>query len=135
MPYSAVTQPWPLPRRNGGTPSSILAVHSTRVSPNSTSTDPSAWQVKRRVKRTGRRTSAPRPPCREGIFRRLSYPSEHYSKKRKAAPELLSLPPPALSTACAPSADSVAPRVCPGLERAQPIACSSRLAQKPSVHT
>ena len=52
MPYSAVTQPWPLPRRNGGTPSSTLAVHSTRVSPNSTSTEPSACRVKRRVKRT-----------------------------------------------------------------------------------
>ena len=42
MPYSAVIQPWPLPRRNGGTLSSMLAVHSTRVSPNSTSTEPSA---------------------------------------------------------------------------------------------
>ena len=27
MPYSAVTQPWPLPRRKPGTPSSTLAVH------------------------------------------------------------------------------------------------------------
>ena len=44
MPYSAVTQPSPLPRlRNGGTFSSTLAVHSTRVSPNSISTEPSAW--------------------------------------------------------------------------------------------
>ena len=42
MPYSAVTQPWLLPRRNPGTPSSTLAVHSTRVLPNSTSTEPSA---------------------------------------------------------------------------------------------
>jgi len=42
MPYSAVIQPWPLPRRNGGTVSSTLAVHSTCVSPNSTSTEPSA---------------------------------------------------------------------------------------------
>ena len=45
MPYSAVTQPWPLPRRNGGTPSSTLAVHSTCVSPKSTSTEPSACLV------------------------------------------------------------------------------------------
>jgi hypothetical protein len=37
-PYSAVTQPSPLPRRNCGTRSSTLAVHSTRVSPNAAST-------------------------------------------------------------------------------------------------
>ena len=48
MPYSAVTQPCPLPRRKGGTLSSTLAVHSTRVSPKLTSTEPSAWRVKRR---------------------------------------------------------------------------------------
>ena len=54
MPYSAVTQPSPLPRRNGGTFSSTLAVHSTRVSPNETSTEPSAWRVKRRWIETAR---------------------------------------------------------------------------------
>ena len=45
MPYSAVSQPWPLPFRNGGTLSSTLAVQSTRVSPHSISTEPSAWRV------------------------------------------------------------------------------------------
>ena len=45
MPYSAVTQPWPLPRLCGGTRSSTDAVHSTRVRPKATSTEPSAWQV------------------------------------------------------------------------------------------
>ena len=30
MPYSAVTQPLPVPRRNGGTRSSTLAVQITR---------------------------------------------------------------------------------------------------------
>ena len=45
MPYSAVTQPEPLPRRKPGTDSSTLAVHSTLVLPNSTSTLPSAWRV------------------------------------------------------------------------------------------
>ncbi|MBV6406592.1 MAG: hypothetical protein EFKGCFLK_00137 [Rhodocyclaceae bacterium] len=45
MPYSAVSQPWPRPRRKPGTPCSTLAVHSTFVSPNSTSTEPSAWRV------------------------------------------------------------------------------------------
>ena len=54
MPYSAVTQPWPLPRRKDGTDSSTLAVHSTLVLPISMSTEPSAWQVKRRTMRTSR---------------------------------------------------------------------------------
>src|SRR3712207_1045523 len=37
--YSAVTQPSPEPRRQRGTPSVTLAAHSTRVRPNSTSTE------------------------------------------------------------------------------------------------
>ena len=45
MPYSAVTQPSPLPRLCGGTFSSTDAVHSTLVSPNATSTEPSACRV------------------------------------------------------------------------------------------
>ncbi len=49
MPYSAVTQPLPEPRKNRGTPRSTVAVHSTRVSPNSISTEPSACLVKPRV--------------------------------------------------------------------------------------
>ena len=54
MPYSAVTQPAPLPLRKEGTFSSTEAVHSTRVLPNSISTEPSACMVKLRVMRTGR---------------------------------------------------------------------------------
>ena len=42
--YSAVTQPRPEPLRQRGTPSVTLAAHSTRVSPNSTSTDPAGWR-------------------------------------------------------------------------------------------
>ena len=42
MPYSAVTQPLPLPRLKPGTRSSTLAVQITRVSPKLTSTEPSA---------------------------------------------------------------------------------------------
>ena len=61
MPYSAVTQPSPLPRLCGGTFSSTDAVHSTSVSPNSISTEPSAWMVNPRVMRTGRSWSAARP--------------------------------------------------------------------------
>jgi hypothetical protein len=45
MPYSAVSQPSPLPFRKAGTFSSTLAVQITRVSPNSTSTEPSACLV------------------------------------------------------------------------------------------
>ncbi|MNP33898.1 hypothetical protein D3C76_1271620 [compost metagenome] len=45
MPYSAVIQPCPWPFRKRGTPSSMEAVHNTLVSPNSTSTEPSACFV------------------------------------------------------------------------------------------
>ncbi len=61
IPYSAVTQPWPFPRKNAGTVSSTLAVQSTCVSPNWMSTEPSACLVKRRVKLTGRSSSGLRP--------------------------------------------------------------------------
>src|ERR1700733_2613750 len=73
MPYSAVIQPWPLPRKKGGTESSTLAVHSTCVSPNSTSTEPSACLVWRREKRTGRSSSAARP---EGLLTSVSQPAQ-----------------------------------------------------------
>jgi hypothetical protein len=42
IPYSAVTQPFPVFLRNGGTRSSTLAVQITRVRPASMKTDPSA---------------------------------------------------------------------------------------------
>src|SRR5512143_729300 len=42
IPYSAVSQPLPLPFRKGGTDSSRVAVQSTFVSPTSISTEPSA---------------------------------------------------------------------------------------------
>ena len=51
--YSAVTQPLPLPFKNGGTRSSTLAVQMTLVLPKLTNTEPSAWQVKCLVKLTG----------------------------------------------------------------------------------
>ncbi len=41
MPYSAVTQPFPELRLNGGTRSSTLAVQITRVLPASMRTEPS----------------------------------------------------------------------------------------------
>ena len=42
MPYSAVIQPLPLLRKNGGTRSSSFAVQMTLVSPISINTEPSA---------------------------------------------------------------------------------------------
>ena len=54
IPYSLVTQPFPVPFRNVGTPSSKLAVQITRVFPTSMSTLPSALGMKSGVNRTGR---------------------------------------------------------------------------------
>jgi secondary thiamine-phosphate synthase enzyme len=62
--YSAVTQPRPDPLRQRGTPSVTLAAQSTRVRPNSTSTEPSAWSSQWRVIVTGRSSSAARPSGR-----------------------------------------------------------------------
>jgi hypothetical protein len=45
MPYSAVSQPCPLPRKKPGTLSSMLAVQITLVSPHSIRTEPSACLV------------------------------------------------------------------------------------------
>jgi hypothetical protein len=42
IPYSAVTQPCPVPFRNDGGRSSIVAVHRTRVLPTVIRHDPSA---------------------------------------------------------------------------------------------
>src|SRR4051794_15916652 len=62
--YSAVTQPWPLPLRQRGTPGVNDAAHSTRVRPNSTRTLPSAWSSQPRVIRTSRSWSTARPSGR-----------------------------------------------------------------------
>ena len=53
MPYSAVTQPWPELRRNGGTRPSTLAAHSTSVLPMRIRQEPSAWRAKPVVERDG----------------------------------------------------------------------------------
>ena len=47
--YSLVTQPSPDPLRHLGTPSVTDAATRTRVRPNSTRTDPSAWSSQPRV--------------------------------------------------------------------------------------
>src|SRR5450631_2778338 len=62
--YSPVTQPSPLPLRHRGTPSVTLAAHSTRVRPNSTSTEPSAWSSQLRVMVIDRNSSFARPSSR-----------------------------------------------------------------------
>jgi hypothetical protein len=59
--YSAVTHPRPELRNHGGTRSSSDAVHSTRVLPNETSTEPAANSVKSRWNENGRRSSGLRP--------------------------------------------------------------------------
>src|SRR5918999_3281066 len=64
MAYSLVTHPRPDPLRQRGTPSVTLAATSTRVIPNSTSTDPSAWLNQPRLNRTGRSWSWLRPSAR-----------------------------------------------------------------------
>src|SRR5947208_8625804 len=65
MAYSAVTQPRPLPARHRGTPCVTVAAHSTRVRPNSMSTDPSAWSSQLRVIVMGRSSSGCRPSGRD----------------------------------------------------------------------
>ena len=61
MLYSAVTQPEPRPRSQRGMSSSKETVHSTRVRPKETSTDPAVISVKSRSKLTGRNWSGARP--------------------------------------------------------------------------
>ncbi len=62
--YSAVTHPARLARRHAGSPSSMVAAHSTLVSPNSTRHEPSACFITSRVSLTGRIASAARPFAR-----------------------------------------------------------------------
>ena len=64
MAYSAVTQPRPEPLRQRGTPTDADAAQSTRVRPNSTSTEPAAWSSQPRVRVTGRSWSSARPSRR-----------------------------------------------------------------------
>ncbi|SLI90955.1 Uncharacterised protein [Mycobacteroides abscessus subsp. abscessus] len=62
--YSAVSQPSPESRRQAGTPSVTLAVHITRVCPNSTSTEPAGCVVNPRVILTSRSSSSALPSAR-----------------------------------------------------------------------
>jgi len=60
IPYSAVTQPRPLPDRHFGTPSWCDAVQMTRVSPIVISADPVAVRTKPGSIAVGRSSSAAR---------------------------------------------------------------------------
>ena len=64
MEYSAVTQPRSVPRRNGGTRSSTLTAHKTRVSPIDINADPSAYFCAPISIETGLSPSFARPSTR-----------------------------------------------------------------------
>ena len=68
MAYSAVTQPRPEPLRQRGTPSEAEAAQSTRVRPNSTSTEPAGWSSQWRVILIGRSSSSARPSARDAVM-------------------------------------------------------------------
>ena len=69
MPYSAVTQPLPLLRRNAGTRSSSDAVQKTWVLPNFARHDPSACKATEVSSEIDRSWSEERPDGRDiGIF-------------------------------------------------------------------
>jgi hypothetical protein len=60
MPYSAVTQPRPLPDIQRGTPESTLAVQMTCVRPTEISAEPLAGGTKSTTHEVGRSWSAAR---------------------------------------------------------------------------
>src|SRR5918996_4802355 len=60
IPYSAVSQPRPEPESQRGTPSSSVAVQSTRVLPKEMSTEPWACSTKSVTRSTGRSSSGRR---------------------------------------------------------------------------
>ena len=72
MAYSAVSQPAPLPARNGGTFSSMLAAQSTAVSPARMSAEPGANFMQPISTVTRRNSSARRPSLRALEAKRTS---------------------------------------------------------------
>ncbi len=67
IPYSAVTQPVPLPAIQRGTLSCTVAVQITRVFPIENSTEPCADCMKSGCRSSGRSSSAARPSWRGGV--------------------------------------------------------------------
>src|SRR5690349_12694794 len=84
MPYSAVTHPLPVPRRNGGTRSSVEAVQITLVLPTSINTDPSACRRYPGVMRVGRIAPASRPSSRV-MKQSLSFPNRSSRARKRPA--------------------------------------------------
>ena len=84
IPYSAVTQPLPLPFRNGGTRSSTEAAQSTCVSPRAIRAEPSAWRATPVWIATGRRSPGARPSGR-GVTASPSSPEPAPRRPRPAA--------------------------------------------------
>src|SRR4051812_6392083 len=86
IPYSAVSQPLPLPMRNGGTANSTQQGQSTVVRPMRTRTLPGAWRVYRRRKVRERSSSGARPSWRfAGVtfhFPRGSFVAEQPMQQR-----------------------------------------------------
>ena len=83
--YSAVTQPFPLPRIQRGTSSSIDAVHSTWVPPKVTRHEPDDIVVKSRSKLIGRSWSGWRPSGRGEVMAASSQPpGDHAEGERHA---------------------------------------------------
>ena len=74
IPYSAVTQPLPVPLRNGGTRSSTEAAQRTFVSPSATSAEPSACRATPVSMVTARISEGLRPSGR-GVVRVIGDPS------------------------------------------------------------
>src|SRR5688572_2059958 len=68
MAYSAVNQPCPWFRKNGGTRSSSDAEQTTRVFPISIRTEPSAYGRKPGVMHTRRNSSGARPSVRAKLI-------------------------------------------------------------------
>jgi hypothetical protein len=67
MAYSLVTQPFPLPWRNGGTCSSTAALQRTQVAPIRIKQEAGVLARKRGSILTGRSSSGARPSAREGV--------------------------------------------------------------------
>src|ERR1017187_5054049 len=78
MEYSAVTQPFPLLRRNGGTVSSTVAAHSTWVFPTLINAEPSAVMRQPVVISTGRNWPAVRLSVRLSVRIAFHHQVEKY---------------------------------------------------------
>ena len=91
--YSLVTQPSPEPLRQRGTPWVTLAATRTRVCPNSTSTEPSAWPSQPRVILTSRSSSGRRPSARVVMVEEPRRRADRLAHRRLSGAPMLQTPP------------------------------------------